>query len=142
MLTIELGEDQKIGRCHCCGTASETGHGFIYKNGTPYGVYYAGWAAGHKERGVTLAIALGEWDEGTTSQQRTCVGLEAYEGKSEILFRFIEPDSSPWPDTELFGRMVSREEAVKHRLRPEVLAVAEMIVREHPAVRQFLNALE
>lgn len=142
MLKLELGEDQKIGRCHCCGAAAKTGHGFIYKNGTPYGVYFAGWSAGHKERGVTLAIAVGEWDEGTIREQRTCVGLEAYEGEVQILFRFIERESSPWTETDLLGRMISREEAVGHPLRSEFLAVAEIIVRKHPAVRQFLNVSE
>src|SRR5215204_4406142 len=100
-LMLKIGEDEKRGQCDCCGSSSSTGHGFIYRDGIPYSVYFAGWTEAHKARGVTMAIAIGEWDEGSTAEARTCVGIEAYEGETQILLRFVEPESSPWPETEL-----------------------------------------
>jgi len=86
-----------------------------------------------------LALAIGEWAAGTTIGQRTCVGLDAYEGQSHILFRFIDPSESPWPDTDLLGPMLDREKAMTHPLKGNFLELGELIVRSHPAVAKFLK---
>lgn len=87
-----------------------------------------------------MAIAIGEWDEGSTAEARTCVGVEAYEGETQILLRFAEPESSPWAETELLGRMLSRAEALAHPLKKDFLYVGETIVEQHPALRRFLGS--
>ena len=140
MFTLEIGENEKTLRCHCCGESGSTGHGFVYRDGSAYGIYYVAWSRAHPDRGVSLAMAVGEWDDGTTTAQRTCVGVEAYERETEILFRFISPAASPWPNTELLGPMLDRESAVAHPLRSEFLDLCDVIVRGHPAVASFLDA--
>lgn len=140
MFVLEPGEDNDGERCECCGTESRTGHGFIYKGATPHAVYYVGWVPGHRDQGVTMAIAVGEWDTGSTPAQRTCFGLEVHEGERDVLFRFIDPEESPWGHSELLGSMSRREDALKHPLSKEVLSLAEIIVRGHPSVREFLAA--
>lgn len=142
MVSLEIGEDENGLQCRCCGAAGSTGHGFFYRDGDAYGVYYAAWSRAHPERGVSLALAVGEWDEGATTAQRTCVGVEAYEGQSEILFRFIGPSESPWPSTDLLGPMLERQAALSHPLKEEFLALSEVVVRGHPAVAQFLKIQE
>jgi hypothetical protein len=139
MLELELGEDEKISRCRCCGRESKTGHGFVYKDQQPFSVYYVGWSSAHKERGVTMAIAIGEWDDNATAEDRTCFGLEAYEAENKILFRFINPEESPWSQTELLGKMIYRGDASNHQLSNEVFAIAELIVNEHPSLKIFLG---
>jgi hypothetical protein len=139
MLELEVGEDEQISQCGCCHAEFKTGHGFIYKDHSPYAVYYAGWSAGHKERGVTLALAIGKWEENSTAEDRACFGLEAYEGERQVLFRFIDPESSPWQEAGLLGPMIRRQAALAHSLRNDALAVAELIVREHPGVSRFLG---
>ena len=140
MFLLEIGEDYKAVPCHCCGKAGSSGHGFIYRDGSPHGIYYLAWSSAHPDQGVSLAIAVGEWDEGTTAAQRTCVGMEAYEGETEILFRFTNPEESPWPNTELLGPMMDREAALAHPLKTEFLELCEVVVRGHPAVARFLKA--
>ena len=142
MLELELGEDAESSRCHCCDNSSNTGYGFVYKDGHPYAVYYVAWSTHHRENGVTMAVAIGEWDDGSTAEDRTCFGLEAYEGERYVLFRFINPESSPWSQTDLLGNMIGREDALRHPRSADILAVAELIVRGHPSVRDFLRASE
>jgi hypothetical protein len=138
-IEIEVGDDAKRSQCHCCGVESKTGHGFVYKDGDARAVYYAGWTPAHPERGVTLAIAIGDWSDEATSGDRVCFGLDAYEGEHEILFRFVEPEDSPWPVTELFGTMLDRNEALVHPLSNEALAIAEAITRQHSAIHGYLG---
>lgn len=139
MLDLELGEDEELDQCHCCGATSSTGHGFVYRDRVPYAVYYAGWSAGHRERGVTLAVAIGRWEEGTTSADRTSFGIEVYEGEKQILFRFVGPEDSPWGDSPLLGPMLTRTAALADPRSPQALAMAELIATKHPSIRRFLG---
>ncbi len=137
MLEIEVGENESEAKCHCCGEPGSTGHGFVYSGGDARAVYYAAWSSAHAEGGVSFAIAVGEWDDDSTSRDRVCFGLEAYEGEDDIHFQFIDPSESPWPETELMGAMIGREEALDSDKKKEVLRIAEEVIREHPAIRRF-----
>ncbi len=137
---LEIGENGKSSICHCCGRKSFIGHGFIYKGGDAYAVYYAGWAPSHSPIKVSFAIAIGKWDDNSTVQDRICFGLEAYEDKEEILFRAIDPSDSPWKNTELLGNMISREDALNNPSIKEVFDITELIIRKHGAIKEYLAA--
>lgn len=136
---LEIGENSKISVCKCCGRESNVGHGFVYKNGDAYAVYYAGWTPSHCDKSVSFAIAIGKWDDNSTVADRTCFGLEMKEGDEEILFRVIEPSESPWGDTGLLGKMISRQDTLSHSLIKEVFAIAEHVVHNHVAIRKYLG---
>lgn len=34
MFSLEVGQNEAISSCHCCGRSSQTGHGFVFANGT------------------------------------------------------------------------------------------------------------
>ena len=76
-MRFEFGPTGRGLQCTCCGHESATAHGFIYAGNEPYAVYYAGWTPEHPEQGVTMAIAVGEWDEESTADDRTAVGVDA-----------------------------------------------------------------
>jgi hypothetical protein len=136
---IEIGEESNPSSCHCCDKKSCTGHGFVYKDGDAYAVYYAGWSDSHSEKKMSLALAVGEWNDNSTSDDRTCFGLEAYEAENDVLFRVIEPQESPWPETDLMGTMISREQGLSHSQLSEVFTIAEEVLRSHAAIRNYLN---
>jgi len=137
--SVEIGENSEPSTCYCCGQKSEIGHGFVYKDRDARAVYYAGWAANHSDKKITIALAVGEWSDDSTSADRTCFGLEAYEGDKDILFSVIDAENSPWTDTDLLGKMLSRKDALKHPLLKEVFVIAEHIVRNHNAINKYLN---
>ena len=136
---IEIGDNSVPSVCHCCNNESCTGHGFVYKNDDAYAVYYAGWSVSHSEKRISFALAIGEWGDDSTNDDRTCFGFEAWEGEEEILFQVIGPDESPWPDTDLLGGMLSRKDSFEHSLLKEVFVIAEIVVRNHPAIQEYLG---
>lgn len=138
-LELEEGEPDRPTRCDCCGRVSRSVHGFIYKDGDAYAVYYAGWSEGHPDRGVTMAVAVGEWDEDSDASNRVSVGLEARSSVSEIQLGVLEPERSPWANTELLGAMVARRAALAHPRLPEIMEVAEYVVTCDERVSSFLN---
>lgn len=114
-------------------------HGFVYRSGDAFAIYYAGWSHSHRERGVTMAIATGEWAEGSGPQDRTSIGLEARPTATEIQFTAVGPQQSPWGETALFGKMLSRESAVASPSLKLTLEVAELVVREDARIRAVLG---
>jgi hypothetical protein len=134
-----MGEGAEGAPCTCCGVASTTAHGFVYRNGDAYAIYYAGWSARHPEHGVTMAIAVGQWEDGSSTADRVSIGLRATSTATSIDFRALNSDESPWSDTPLLGKMLEREHALAHPAWREVLAVAEHVVRDDARVRDFLG---
>ncbi len=109
-------------------------HGFVYRNGDAFAVYYAGWSPGHEERGVTMAIATGEWAENSGPGDRISIGLQVHSKETEIQFRVVDPEHSPWGETALFGKMLSRDHALASSAWKPTLEVAELVARDDPRV--------
>jgi hypothetical protein len=142
MLRLEEGEPREATPCECCGAIARTAHGFVYRDDDAYAVYYAGWSDGHPERGVSLAIAVGEWAEGSSSTDRVSMGVRATSTPSSVNFTVLNPNESPWGDTPLLGKMLRREQALAHSALTDVLHVVEHIVREDVRVRGFLDSID
>lgn len=140
-LSLELGPQEAGTVCNCCGTRSTTVHGFVYRAGDAFAIYYAGWTTQHPERGVTLAVATGEWAEGSSPADRVSIGMEARATDAEIHFTVVEPDQSPWGETALFGKMLSRQAALGHPSLRQTLEVAELVVRDDPRIHSVLESL-
>ncbi len=142
MLKLELGESGEAAPCECCDARSRTAHGFVYRDDDAYAVYYAGWSDGHPGRGVTLAIAVGEWTEGSSPSDRVSIGILAMPTPSSVDFKVMSPADSPWGDTPLLGKMLGREHALAHPALKEAMHVAEHIVRDDARVRRFLDSID
>ena len=139
---IEVGENKSSSTCHCCGKKSCVGHGFVYKNDDAYAIYYVGWSNSHPDKKVSMALAIGDWGDSATNDDRTCFGIEASEGNEEVLFRVIDPNESPWPNTDLLGQMLTRDKGLSHSLLKEVFVIAESVLRGHVALREYLTLPE
>lgn len=148
-LQLETGEAGRPTRCECCHRGSQTVHGFLYRDGDAYGIYYAGWSEGHPDRGVTMAVAVGDWDElpdespdepnsESGASRRLLIGLAARPTASEIQFAVLEPEASPWPQTELLGTMLPRDIALAHPVLREIFEVAEYVVAHDERISAFL----
>jgi hypothetical protein len=140
-LRVEAGPAGSNSRCACCGEESETAHGFVYRNNDAYAVYYAGWSIGHLKQGVSLAVAIGEWGEGTGAGDRTSFGMSVTATTSSLDFTILDAKESPWGDSPLFGKMLNRSEALAHSEVRSAINIAEQIVKEDARVRRFLDSI-
>jgi hypothetical protein len=138
-ITIEPGEAKEPTYCECCGNKTLTVHGFVYNNNDAYAVYFASWTIGHLERGVTMAIGLGQWGEGATPNQRRSVSLECRTTEEQIQFAVIDPGQSPLGRTEFLGRMLPRDAALKDAEIKEFFHIAEHVVHDDPRISSFIN---
>jgi hypothetical protein len=139
-LRLEIGEGAEGEPCVCCGVASITAHGFLYRNGDAHAIYYAGWSVRHPEHGVTMAIAVGRWEEGSSAADRVSIGVRATSTATTIDFIALNSADSPWSNTPLLGKMLERDQAVTHPAWREVLEVAEYVVQNDARIRDFWGA--
>jgi hypothetical protein len=101
----------------------------------PFAVYYAGWSIHHPELGIKLAIATGKWSEESTPANRTSMGFSVHTTASLVTFTALDPDETPWGETPLFGKMLSRANALVHPAWARTIEVAELVVQEDSRVR-------
>lgn len=136
--TIEIAADGVPATCRCCGEQSTTGHGLVYRNGEAYAAYKAAWAAGHRRKAVSLVIGLADWDGDGPGDGRAGFGVTAYALGDTLGYRVADSEETPWEDTDIPKGMLARTEALSHPRLKDVFAVAEHVIRGHPALRQYL----
>jgi hypothetical protein len=127
-ITVEPGEAVAPRPCSCCGAASQTACGFVYRNGDAYSVYHASWSFGHPERGLNIALKFGDWSEAADPRtDRFQVALEIRSAESQYEFEFLDPSDSAWSESS-DTPMLSRAESLEHPEKAEFLHVAEHVV--------------
>lgn len=137
---IEPGETEKSDDDPGCEGNSYHSHGFVYKDGDAFAIYYLSWSEQEDDQRVDVALAVGEWDELTsTSDDRDCFGVAVTASEDEILIRIVNPDESPWPKTELFGDMMSRSESLSHPFKQELFVILEDVIKMHPCACDYLG---
>lgn len=135
---VEVGDDE-ASLCKCCNKESFNGHGFVYCNGDAHAVYYVTWSLAHFPKKVSFALAIGEWSDESTIEDRDCFGIEAREMENQIVFQVLEPAESPWPNTNLLGPMIDRSKALTHPKIKETFDILETILRSHVSIKDYLN---
>lgn len=140
MLNIEFEPQNQIEACQCCGGQTTTLTRFVYNDNNAYAVYYAKFANNHPERVVVATVSLGEWGEGSTSDQRVAFALEIRVSETEYQVTLIDADSSPWQSAQTIGHTLNRDEALAHPLVKEAFHVIDHMVNDDLPVREYLNA--
>ena len=136
-LALESGPEHPTHTCDCCGHTTHTINGYIYADGNAYATYYARWTELQPEHGMTLLISIGGWGDDDTSE-RVAVALECRVVNRAPGFRVNEPDTSPWWGRPIFGRVLSRDEALGSDLRPAFFAIADELAFHDPRIHETL----
>jgi hypothetical protein len=142
-ITIELDDGVRVKTCAQCGMQYPLVHGFLYRDGNAWAVYWAELYKdhpNHPEPRVVLIIALGDdWSEGADPAKRAWAQLEAWphEDSDEIEMAFTDPQGSL--DTTTFGRSLSREMVLTHPLKDLFLAAADEVIYRDTRVSALMG---
>ena len=139
MITIE-SEEPHESRCECCCSKMFRVTGFVYKDGDAFAVYYAQFAYAHGERRVNGIIALGNWSEAGSREDRVSFPLQIWEDESNLNVSLVNADESPWSHVAVLGRILDREQALRHEWLQEVFHVTEHMTSEDPEIRKYFSA--
>ena len=142
-ITIELDDGTRVKTCAQCGMQYPQVHGFLYRDGNAWAVYWAELYKdhpNHPEPRVVLTIALGDdWSEGADPSKRAWAQLDAWphEDKDEIQMAFTDPQGSL--DAVAFGHPLSREVVLTHPLKDSFLTAADEIVYRDTRVSALMG---
>src|SRR5262249_1670878 len=112
---------------------------FVYSDGDAHAVYYAAFSDNHPDRIVSVVVSLGEWGEGATPEKRLAFALRIRSADTEFQVTVVDAAESPWTDAAFLGRMLDRDEALKHPWIGEVFHITDHIVTEDQDVRSYLD---
>ncbi len=137
-ITVQPGEDLERTRCPCCGGDTHRVSGSVYRNGGLYALYNASWSAAHSDRGTNVALEFGDWSEGVGPEGRFRVGLAITVGASQYQFEFEDPSESVCLNSSE-SRLLSREGALEHPGKEEILRVAEHVLLNDRRLRNGIG---
>lgn len=142
MLRIEF-EEPTESQCECCGNTSISLTRFVYKDGDAFAVYYASFTKGHPERNLCGLIGIGEWsDDSVGPEARRAFPFEIRVTEDQYQVGLVNAEQSPWRDVTFMGRILDREEALKHEWIGEVFHITDHMVTEDEEIIRFFEAPE
>ena len=136
MIEIEF-EEPKHEECECCGNITTRLTRFVYQNGDAFGVYYVLFTEGHEDKVAYSLIGLGEWGKGGEPEMRMAFAVNIWDNDDNWAVTVTDKEESPWSHVEFLGKIVNREEALKHPWIKDVYHITDHIVAEDKPVIEF-----
>ena len=140
MIKIEFEEPGKE-KCDCCGGITTRLTRFVYKDGDAFAVYYAAFSDNHPDKEIKVAIGMGEWGEEASPEDRRSFALTIRDGGAQYEVIVVDANESPWHDATFIGRMLNRDEALKHSWIEEVFHISDHILEDDPEVKAYFEGL-
>ena len=140
-LTLEQAGDKTFGKCDCCGSRSRKVWGYVnsLSFGGAHAVYYARWADGNREHGLSMLVSIHGWGEGADETRRRLVSVYCRLADTGPQFMALdEPDSEWGGDLTRFGKVVNRDNLLSSPLRREVFDVVDLVFAKDRRVRGFV----
>lgn len=122
--------------CTCCGDATTHLVRFVSRDEAAFAVYFADFSEGHDF--VSVLVGLGEWSDDSTSSDRLAFALRIWTAENSYQVGLVNAADTMYA-TSYLGRILDRDEALAHPLKPEVFALSDHIVACDEPVIEFLN---
>jgi hypothetical protein len=123
--------------CACCGGTTTSLTRYVYKDGDARAVYYARFSSNHPDGVVSMLVSIGEWGDGTSSADRVAFAMELRDDGDQFGVGITDASQSPWRDATFIGRILDRQDALKHSLVAEVFEIVDRAVVEDMPLRAF-----
>ncbi|RZL41137.1 MAG: hypothetical protein EOP00_25410 [Pedobacter sp.] len=137
MLEIEF-EEPNFEMCDCCGKEIVKLTRFVYKDHDAFAIYYAQFTKAHEDKYVTGIVSIGDWGSDEEPKTRTAFPFRIWTNEDNYQVGLIDKEESPW-QSKLLGKILNRDEALKHPWIKEVFHITDHIVAEDEPVIEYLS---
>jgi hypothetical protein len=138
-LSIELAPEVSEEVCPDCGRSFSSVRGFLYDHRDAYAVYHALLQTEHPSSVADIALSFGRWDEDSTGDERSRVGLRVWPDGDELKMHITDPSESAWGNSDTFGRMLPRGEVLDTDRQDEALRAVEFVIAHDPRLADHLK---
>lgn len=125
--------------CECCGNTTVRLTRFVYRDGGAHAVYYAQFTRGHVQKRLSGLVSLGAWGEGGLPEQRLAFPLQIWTQAGQFKVGLVNAAESPWHDVTFLGRILNRDEALKHKWIGEVFHLTDHMVSEDREIAAYFK---
>lgn len=127
--------------CSCCKAPVYSKLGDILIDNEFVGQYVGVWTDGKKHNNLQLIVTLGDFEQDETLRQNQTIFLNVrmVEDHSEFMVR--NGSEIPFGNKEDFGKLYSRDEALKSPILPRVFQIAECITNDDEDIFEYLKTL-
>jgi hypothetical protein len=132
-LEIQPASMKSSGRCACCGKSRRTAWGFVYRDGGPRACYFVEWTLGKRDCSARIDVVVGDWNDGTTEDDREAVSLEYRLLESGPSFAVVDAVGRPAAEV---GRAMGADVAGTP-LALEVVRIAGAVLETDDRVREL-----
>jgi hypothetical protein len=132
---IALG-DETESECPCCGRKIYEGEGLLLVSEREIAHYGYRWTCGNEARfklGVCALNSAGDPVAGL-------VVLSAFSTGESLIYKVIEPPESPWGDTEILGKVLTRRAVLEDKVVPEIFELVDVIAAKEPRIYERVLA--
>lgn len=131
-------EEPSASRCECCGGMTVRLTRFVSRDGDPFAVYYAKYASNHPGDELAMLISLGEWGESGTPERRVAFHCRVRPIEDSYGVMLADGAASPWSEVNILGRLLTRDEALKHPWKQTAFEVLDEAFVQDPSLRGFV----
>ena len=104
-----------------------------------FAVYYLLFTDGHGEKYAEGLIGLGKWGEGSEPEDRTAFPFRIWTTDENYQVGLTDASESPWSNVTFLGKVLDRDEGLKHKWINDVFHITDHIVAEDIEVINYLN---
>ncbi len=123
--------------CTACGRTYTLAKGFIFKGDEPHAVYFAA-LHDHGMREAWIDVILGTFGDDDSSDHLTFgCRVGPVEGQPEPAATAVDA-AIPFGDSDLFGKKLSRDEALNQASLPSFWDVVDFVLVEDPDVNEHV----
>jgi len=115
--------DETQEACPCCSRPVFEGEGVLMSERGELAAYAYRWPEGHEGR---FSVALSPID----AQGDFYAGLATLTCRNDgeqLIYVVLEPDASPWGDSKVMGKVLSRQELLHDGVIPDLFALVDAI---------------
>jgi hypothetical protein len=139
MLTFDF-EEPKESVCDCCGNTIVRLTRFVREDGDAHAIYYAMFTKGHSEKKLSGLISLGEWGEDASPENRVAFPFQIWTEEENFKVGLVDAEDSPWSHVTFLGRILNRDEALKHEWLTEVFHITDHMVTDDFQITSFFES--
>ncbi|MFL6375575.1 MAG: hypothetical protein ACJ73D_12980 [Pyrinomonadaceae bacterium] len=138
MLEYEFCEPE-FSNCDCCGAVITRLTRFVTKDSDAYAIYYAYLSEAHGSKKMIGMVSFGEWWIDDVPKSRVAFAFELWADANQYNVGIIDASESPWADSKLTGRKLTRDEALTHPWLDQFFHLTDHMTVDDPAIRAFFE---
>ncbi|MBM0103558.1 hypothetical protein JM946_02330 [Steroidobacter sp. S1-65] len=83
---------------------------------------------------------LGEWGEGGEPEHRIAFPFRIWTDERDFKIGLVDAKDSPWSHVTFLGRILDRDEALKHEWIDDVFHITDHMVTDDAEITQYFGA--